>query len=233
MLASLTIFITLFAQQSVADLNAEFQEKASQFQKEMEQMFETGDFKEIVDPISVYYPKFRQLAKDVNLEASERCQAQLWCMRNFSGVTWENTAEVFDSLSSLFIKEFANTSEAKEAVEIIRNVMTIDKKQKIATLRALATKSKKEDIKAHCLATGALIELDNNNLEDAIIIADVFMKQYAGTEYEPLIKSVLIQRKLQVGNIAPELMGKNVHGEQLSLADNLGKVTYVVFWGFW
>ena len=233
MLISLTISVALLAQQSVADLDAEFKEKTLQFQQDMEQMFETGEFKEIVDPISIYYPKFRELAKNNSIEKSERCMAQLWCMRNFSGKVWGNPNEVFDSLASLFVKEFSNDSAAEEMPEIIRNVTTVDKKQRNMILKTLRITTKSEKVKARCFATTALIELDNNNFEGATNAANQFLEQYAGTEYAYLVEPISIQGKLQIGKQAPTLTGEDVHGNQLSLESALGKVTYVVFWGFW
>ena len=40
-------------------------------------------------------------------------------------------------------------------------------------------------------------------------------------------------RALQVGSIAPDFSGTNVDGNEIALSDYRGKVTYLVFWGFW
>ena len=39
--------------------------------------------------------------------------------------------------------------------------------------------------------------------------------------------------RLQIGMVAPEIVGKDIDGNDMKLSDFKGKVTVIDFWGFW
>ena len=47
------------------------------------------------------------------------------------------------------------------------------------------------------------------------------------------IVTIEIQERLKVGKEAPEIVGKDVHGEEFKLSDYRGKVVLLDFWGDW
>jgi hypothetical protein len=68
----------------------------------------------------------------------------------------------------------------------------------------------------------------------AIHLLEQLEKEFSDTRVGSMAKGLLFdKRHLQVGMKAPEFVGVNVDGEEIRLSDYKGKVTYLVFWGFW
>ncbi len=68
--------------------------------------------------------------------------------------------------------------------------------------------------------------------------ADVLIER-AATEYpktpigERCAGLLFAARNLQIGDVAPNMIGKDHDGNDISLSDFAGKVTVLDFWGFW
>jgi hypothetical protein len=62
---------------------------------------------------------------------------------------------------------------------------------------------------------------------------DELMEKYPESKAAAAAGPLLVKRQLQVNKVAPALGGVDVDGKERHLIGTRGKVTYVVFWGFW
>lgn len=90
---------------------------------------------------------------------------------------------------------------------------------------------------AHRLAlAGAIKALQDNQHENLIYFADLFVKDYekshpiASSELKERVERV---RAFSIGGVAPDFTQNTVEGEPMSLSDLRGKVVLVDFWASW
>ncbi|MBC8406273.1 MAG: redoxin domain-containing protein [Planctomycetes bacterium] len=68
----------------------------------------------------------------------------------------------------------------------------------------------------------------------ALLILERLAETYPHTRAGEIASGLIIDKRfLQVGMKAPIFNGNDVDGNPISLSDYRGKVTYLVFWGFW
>jgi hypothetical protein len=70
--------------------------------------------------------------------------------------------------------------------------------------------------------------------EMALKVLGVLEKKYSETRVGKRAAGMMFaKRNLQIGMTPPSFVGTDVDGKAVALADYRGKVTYLVFWGFW
>lgn len=75
---------------------------------------------------------------------------------------------------------------------------------------------------------------DQKGAKMAIQLLEQLEKEYAETRMGSMAKGLLFDKRyLQVGMRAPNFAGKDVDGNEIKLSDFKGRITYLVFWGFW
>ena len=73
-----------------------------------------------------------------------------------------------------------------------------------------------------------------SNVFEYKLRSDEVIKNYPKSEATKKAKQIVNQiHNLKVGAIAPSFEGKDVDGNPVALEDFRGKLTFLVFWGFW
>ena len=225
MLSSLLLSMFMLAAQepveasaptTVESLDASYQAAMADYYEELNAMYESGDFTDLEHPIEAYFDQFRTFAKNANIARGARAYAQIWCVKNFGEKNWT----------------FADSDFALEFAAAMRRVR-LEVTFKIEVLEALSNATHSEPVKAHCMLACAYAYADGDNQEMADITVDGLMEKYPGSKAAAAAGPLLVKRQLQVSKVAPALSGVDVYGKERHLIDTRGKVTFVVFWGFW
>jgi len=217
---------------AVEILDASYQAAMADYYEKLNAMYESGDFTDLDNPIEEYFPKFRAFAKNANIPRSERANAQIWCVENFGEKNWAHPDKVFSGLANLFTSEFADSDFALEFTAAMRRVR-LEVTSKVEVLEALSNATHSEPVKAHCMLACAYAYADGGNQEMADTTVDELMEKYPESKAAAAAGPLLVKRQLQVSKVAPALGGVDVDGKERHLIDTRGKVTFVVFWGFW
>lgn len=217
---------------TVESLDASYQAAMLDYYEKLTAMYESGDFTDLENPIETYFPKFRAFAKNENIARGARAHAQIWCVKNFGEKNWTHPDKVFSGLAKLFTSEFADSDYALEFTTAMRQVR-LEVTFKVEVLEALSNATHSEPVKAHCMLACAYAYADGDNQEMADITVDELMEKYPESKAAAAAGPLLVKRQLQVSKVAPALSGVDVDGKERHLIDTRGKVTFVVFWGFW
>jgi len=218
-------------------LMAEFEQAMERWQEKMMAMEENGEWEFIPMPTTEFFGKFRAIAKDPKAPKDDRGNSQLWCLQNFTnaGINWKDPKKSAAGLAGKFIKEFANQSLAEDAVQTFGMLgwqLGIELSNTLLT--DLGTASKIPEIKAACHVAIAGNYKQNGKENKAEAICDEVIKKFPKTKAAKAAKQILNQiHNLKVGATAPSFEGKDVDGNPVALEDFRGKVTFLVFWGFW
>ena len=204
----------------------------TEYYQKLEAMYESGEFTELVNPIEEFWGTFKAIAKDKSIESSERAQAQIWCVTNFGDKNWAYPDKVFMSLSKLFISEYADSEFASEYTSSLR-YLQLDRKIKTSALDLLSAATTSDAIRAHCMLASAFAYADNSQQDLADKTVDALIEKYPSSQAAKDATPLLVRRQLQIGKVVPALGGVDVDGKERHLKDTRGKVTFVVFWGFW
>jgi hypothetical protein len=217
---------------AVEILDASYQSAMADYYEKLDAMYESGDFTDLENPIEAYFPKFRAFAKNENITRGARAQAQIWCVKNFGDKNWTHPDKVFSGLAKLFTSEFADSDYALEFTAAVRWVRT-GVSFKIEVIEALSSATNSEAVKAHCMLACAYAYADSDDQKMADTTVDELMEKYPESKAAAAAGPLLVKRQLQVSKVAPALGGVDVDGKERHLIDTRGKVTFVVFWGFW
>jgi hypothetical protein len=213
-------------------LQLSYQAARADYYAKLEAMYESGEFTELENPIEEYFDRFKIIAKDKGVTHGDRARAQLWCVENFGQKAWTHPEKVFGSLSKLFIGEYADSDFAVEYCASLRNVR-VSSEIKITALKSLSAATTAKKVKAHCMLAMANAYSDNSNQQQTDATVDALLEKYPDSDAAAKAAPLLVKRQLQVGKTAPALGGVDVDGKPRHLKDTRGKVTFVVFWGFW
>ncbi len=217
---------------AVETLEASYHSAMNDYYAQIGAMYESGEFTEIENPIEIYFDKFRAFAKDQTIAASERARAQIWCVQYFGEKNWSHPDKVFASLSEMFIKEYADSDYAIKFTKSMRRVQ-LDTPSKIAAIEQLGDATTSKDIQAYCVLACAFAYGDGNDQEKSDSAVDSLLEKYPNSQAAKDAAPLLVKRQLKVDKTAPALSGVDVDGKERHLKDTRGKVTFVVFWGFW
>ena len=217
---------------TVESLDASYQSAEADYYEKLNAMYESGDFTDIEHPIETYFPKFRDFAKNKTIPRGARAHAQIWCVKNFGEKNWTYPDKVFSGLAKLFTSEFADSDYALEFTAAMRRVR-LEVAFKIEVIEALSNATNSAPVKAHCMLACAYAYADSDDQEMADIAVDELMEKYPESKAAAAAGPLLVKRQLQVSKVAPALGGVDVDGKERHLIDTRGKVTFVVFWGFW
>jgi hypothetical protein len=220
-----------------ASLSAKFETAMTGWIAKMEAMEESEEWEFIPMPAGDFFPKFRALAKDSTIPADDRGQAQIWCLENFgqSGIRWKNPEAAAKGLLNMFLKEFGNSNLAFEILPHLE-MMSYDMGAKavLTLFDEVSEATENMNLRAECLFCQARVLDGEDKSEKAIGLLKDLMKNYPESPSVSKAKGLITKIEgLRIGGTAPNFEGVNVDGNLLSLADYRGKVTYVVFWGFW
>ena len=213
-------------------LEASYEADLADFYGQLEAMYESGNFTEVVHPIEDYFDQFRTYAKDKSIAPDQRGRAQLWCLNNFSEKNWSHPDKVFLSLTKLFVSEFANSEMAIQYCQSLR-YLRLDADAKFKGIATLAASTTADGTTAYCMLAEAFAHIDNNQQKLADEKVDALLEKYPDSLAAKDAAPLLVKRQLQIGKVAPKLSGVDVDGNERHLKDTRGKVTFVVFWGFW
>ena len=217
---------------AVEILDASYQAAMADYYEKLNAMYESGDFTDLEHPIETYFDQFRTFAKNANITRGARAHAQIWCVKNFGEKNWTHPDKVFSGLAKLFTSEFADSDFALEFTAAMRRVR-LEVTSKVEVLEALSNATHSEPVKAHCMLACAYAYADSDDQKMADTTVDELMEKYPESKAAAAAGPLLVKRQLQVSKVAPALGGVDVDGKERHLIDTRGKVTFVVFWGFW
>jgi len=107
-------------------------------------------------------------------------------------------------------------------------------------LKTVMEKSKIKDVRGMALYSyAAQIERDEKKVDEYTTLIEQFVKEHSdlemrGRNLADRAKGKLFAAKnLRIGSEAPEIVGKDVDGNEMKLSDYRGKVVVIDFWGDW
>jgi hypothetical protein len=219
------------------------QEFNSELQEYLAKLREQGKGKPLplgsAVPTGEYFPKFRQLAKNYLAPPADRGRALMWCFKHFSETrdTWDNYDKVVRQVANSMIDDWANEDWAASMADVISRSAALPTSgsnyTRATALARLETVVKDGERKAHA-AFNLAMQWKRRGQVEFVDKLENFIADYPDDKRVEKANGYLRNiRALQVGSIAPDFSGTNVDGNGIALSDYRGKVTYLVFWGFW
>ncbi|MBO47010.1 MAG: hypothetical protein CMJ96_08980 [Planctomycetes bacterium] len=189
----------------------------------------------LFDTFRTCFPSFLSLAKDPSASRDDRGQAYLWCFQNFFAVV-EDRAEPLrelNSLASALAADWADAEWAETFAETIgknHGLANFDAGPVLARLEGATTLVERKAEAAYQRILAFKHE-DAEVLKEAV---EYFSRIYSTDSRVNRVQEFLKEfTKIQIGQEAPNFIGSTVDGVEIALSDYRGKVTYLVFWGFW
>jgi len=184
-------------------------------------------------PGAEFFPRFAELAESGDIPAIA------WVLENYYHS--DLPSEEMEALKVRTLKKLTAHPESAEAAEAVANALMYSSPlpvpETIAILDKMIAKVKHADALASLhfsLAQVLMNQPDEASKKRAIEVLRIIDSKYKDSFYGRFAKGLIYETEnLQVGMLAPEFAGKDVHGEDIKLSDYRGKVTYLVFWGFW
>ncbi len=189
----------------------------------------------LFDNYRVYFPIFLELANDRFASLNDRGQAYLWCFRNFFAVAEQRESALVElnSFASSLIKDWADAEWAKGFAENIgknHGLVGFDATTVLTQLEKSTTLASRKAEAAY----QRVLAVKHENAEILKKAVGLFSEGYPDDSRVTLAQGFLERfTKIQIGEKAPNFTGSTVDGGAISLSDYHGKVTYIVFWGFW
>ena len=187
-------------------------------------------------PIKVVGPKIlKAIEKYVGTEvALEQCSELLYLASREESQAW-----MFDRVSDLMITHYLESESLKNFCT--RAHYMGDSPANVKLLRSIFADSPHRDVKAssgYALAKvlGSSKDTREEGLELLKKIGSDFgdVVYYRDTVYGDKVKGDLFEMEhLQIGCVAPEIIGKEVFGNLMQLSSFRGKVVLLDFWGDW
>ena len=222
---------------SFASLEADWGAAMGTWMEKMQAMQESGKWEVIPMPTQEYFKKFRVMAKDVAVSADDRGRAQLWCLENFgqSGIRWRNPEAAAAGLVRMFLKEFAETELAHQLPPLIGRLgWELGEEVAFELLDEAFEFGGDPEFRGMCLLTKARILAESEQDEKALQVLRDLKKAYPGSRAASKADSHITRIEgLKIGGTPPDFEGQTVDGKKIALSDYRGKVTFLVFWGFW
>jgi hypothetical protein len=184
-------------------------------------------------PGAEFFPRFAKLAEAGDIPALA------WVLDNYylSGLT----SEQMEAMKVRTLKKLVAHPESEDAAEAVANALMYSSPlpvpETIAILDKMIAKVKHADALAalhFSLAQVLMHQPDEASKKRAIEVLRIIDSKYPDSFYGRFAKGLIFEtQNLQVGMLAPEFAGNDVHGNPIKLSDYRGKVTFLVFWGFW
>ena len=128
----------------------------------------------------------------------------------------------------------------EKMVEVAASLMRVPTPEARALLKKASEKSEIKDVRGmaiYALAMG--IERDTSKSEEYTALIERLINDHQDLEIRGrnIAKSaegkLFAAKNLGIGKQAPEIVGKDVDGNEMKLSDYLGKVVVIDFWGDW
>ncbi|NCG12222.1 MAG: hypothetical protein GWP38_02625 [Planctomycetia bacterium] len=187
-------------------------------------------------PIKVVGPKIlKAIEKYVGTEvALAQCSELLYLSSREESQAW-----MFDRVSDLMITHYLESESLKNFCTMAHYMG--DSPANVKLLRSIFADSPHRDVKAasgYALAKvlGSSKDTREEGLELLKKIGSDFgdVVYYRDTVYGDKVKGDLFEMEhLQIGCVAPEIIGKEVFGNLMQLSSFRGKVVLLDFWGDW
>jgi hypothetical protein len=189
----------------------------------------------IFDNYRLCFPTILELAQDAANSADDRGQAFQWCFKTYFAVAEQrdNALNEITSLADTVIEQWADAEWSEDfAAAIAKNhgLVGFDSRPALAYLEDTTTLAVRKAEAAYQRVLAVKHEDANILGEEVKYFSDNYPED---SRIEAVQKFVGDFAKIQVGAKAPDFTGNTVDGKEISLSDYRGKITYLVFWGFW
>lgn len=191
--------------------------------------------------------KYRALESDIvafaaaHKSGTEGLEARLWLLRNVRYVDQAERGTQATKLAADLLDSFADSDKLGE-ITSAAYFMTPEQREK--TVARLAKVSPHDTLKAGALFTLAQIDLRSKKSAERTRgrerVTEVGEKYaalpYRLTTYGAMADALLRPHDaaaLEIGEVAPEIVGTTRDGKPIRLSDFRGKVVVLDFWGFW
>ena len=194
---------------------------------------------EYPEPIELaFFPRFDRFAQAGLLEA------QVWCVKNYvsDAPKAQQERDFTQRVMGLLMNKEANHAVLPRAISSkasARDWSLLSPSQGAALLTMVETLSMNQEAKsgaAYMLASMAPMEGLSDEQRGAMKLDSMrsLAKRYPGSTHAKRANGFVFQQEnLQIGMVAPDILGKDVDGNEMKLSDFRGKVTVIDFWGFW
>jgi len=184
------------------------------------------------DPTRIFLPRFRELlAKGLD-------HAAVSVLAGDADISWQENLALFERLAT----EHARESWASEIVDVLPAVFLTTDWERVSRACDAFVEQRQGD----ALAARLVFEVASN-LKDVVVVegpetvyehALVYYHRYLerwpdGAQAELARQGIFALEHLRVGKPAPELVGKDVDGNELRLSSLRGKVVVIDFWATW
>jgi hypothetical protein len=223
---------------SFKELEGAFKKEMSEFRKKLMEQRKKGKSVPLPPKYGTqesYFPQFRSLAKNYLAPPNDRGQALLWCFSNFrsSGVEWKNPGAIQTGLADSLILNWSDAEWADGlAAAIARNKNSdgFNAEEALSRMEG-ASNSTRAQANAAYHRANLYRRGDEGKFESALThFIQEFPSDARVSRAEGYLRNL---RLLKLGKEAPNFSGTDVDGNPISLSDYRGKVTFLVFWGFW
>lgn len=187
-------------------------------------------------PEPAFWPRFDEAA------AKGSARAQLWCVEHYA----PGDAVPADQMEADFTRRVVGLLTHADAPH--------DKLPRAVMMRSRAPGMSKDTIDALLVMIGklasspdvaaeaaydraSLVDVRRGSAEERKPAMDRYRAvaaEFPDTKYGRRASGQVFKvERLQIGMVAPEIVGKDIDGNDMKLSDFKGKVTVIDFWGFW
>ena len=128
----------------------------------------------------------------------------------------------------------------EKLVELTASLMYMSSPEASAFLKTASEKSRLKDVRGIALYCRAMsIARDTDRADEFITLIETFTADHPDLELrgrnlaESVGGKLFAAKNLGIGKVAPEIIGKDVDGNEMKLSDYRGKVVVLDFWGDW
>ncbi|MEM6569645.1 MAG: hypothetical protein AAF957_14650 [Planctomycetota bacterium] len=184
-------------------------------------------------PYAAFWPDFDGFA------TAGSSRAQVWCLQHFMAGDdpAENRADYLRRVQTIFDDPKADLT-AMPRVLYRASRSPLDKDAGRELLASLVKIAKKPEVVAE--AAYMRVEVLREREASDELLARMMDEYRAVAKAHPKTRygkraggKVFKHDHLQIGMVAPDIVGKDVDGNPMKLSDFRGKVTVIDFWGFW
>ena len=234
--AFLALPVASFANEDISveigEITAAHQEKMQAFSKKMQGASREEQRKIYQEEYPDAGPAVAQLTKIVsaNPQDAASLDAIAWMLRHSrEGLD----PAVFEALEKHHL-------DREELVPVVAGLMRGRSPEAQAFLKTASEKSAQKDVRGMALfARAFLIERDPGRAEEYTALMEKIVKDHQDLEIrgrkvaKQAEGKLFAAKNLAIGKKAPEIVGKDVDGNEMKLSDYLGKVVVIDFWGDW
>jgi hypothetical protein len=183
-----------------------------------------------------FFPRFDRLAN------AGEVRAQIWCLANYvSEADAEAQKRDFTSRTlSVLMNPDSNhgalprilSSQSRSGTPLTQE----DGRALVTLVETMATDAEARSSAAYTLASMAPPAGVDDAAGAGMKLAGMrsLAERYPDTRYGKRAGGFVFQTEnLQIGMVAPDILGLDVDGNDMKLSDFRGKVTVIDFWGFW